>query len=152
MKAYLAGPLFSDQDRAKLEEIASLMERLGFRVYLPHRDGGDLGSVKIPYGKKNVRDRLFDRDVLEVRKCDVVVALLDGADVDSGTAVELGIAHALGIPVVGLKTDFHRRNRILNNMIWGVCGKGTRLSFDVEDLLRQVRAVVRGGASTRAKR
>jgi nucleoside 2-deoxyribosyltransferase len=98
--------------------------------------------VKIPYGKRTVRDRLFDRDLLEIRKCDIVVALLDGADVDSGTAVEVGMAYALRIPVVGLKTDFYRRNQVLNNMVWGVCGKGTRLVFDLNGLFRQIQAVL----------
>jgi nucleoside 2-deoxyribosyltransferase len=34
-----------------------------------------------------------------------VLALLDGADVDSGTAAEIGFAAALRIPVVGLRLD-----------------------------------------------
>jgi nucleoside 2-deoxyribosyltransferase len=35
-----------------------------------------------------------------------VLALLDGADVDSGTAAEIGFAAALGIPIVGVRLDF----------------------------------------------
>jgi len=31
--------------------------------------------------------------------------VLDGTDVDSGTAAEIGYAAALGTPVVGLRTD-----------------------------------------------
>ena len=38
--------------------------------------------------------------------CDVVVALLDGAQVDDGTAWEIGYAYAKGMPVIGLRTDF----------------------------------------------
>jgi nucleoside 2-deoxyribosyltransferase len=34
-----------------------------------------------------------------------VVAVLDGAQVDDGTAWELGWAHARGIPIFGLRTD-----------------------------------------------
>ena len=34
-----------------------------------------------------------------------VVAVLDGAQVDDGTAWEIGWAHARGIPVYGLRTD-----------------------------------------------
>ena len=143
MKVYLAGPLFSDQDRGKLEEIARLLTEKGMRVYLPHRDGGDLGSVTIPYGTKTVRDRLFTRDVSEVRKCNLLVALLDGADVDSGTAVEVGIAFALKIPVIGLKTDFHRRNRTVNNMIWGACAKGKTLAFGTKGLLKYMKVATK---------
>src|SRR4051794_21133183 len=40
-----------------------------------------------------------------IRLAAAVLAVLDGADVDSGTAAEIGYAAALGIPVVGLRTD-----------------------------------------------
>jgi len=136
MRTYIAGPLFSDQDRSKLEEIAALVTKAGFSVYLPHKHGGDLGSVRIPYGRKNVRNTIFRRDVLEIKRANVLVALLDGPDVDSGTAVEMGIAYEIGIPVVGLKTDFYRRNRTLNNMIWGVCEKGRRITFDTKGMMK----------------
>ncbi|MBO4318302.1 MAG: nucleoside 2-deoxyribosyltransferase [Mailhella sp.] len=36
----------------------------------------------------------------------MVVALLDGPQVDDGTAWEIGYACAKGIPVIGLRTDF----------------------------------------------
>jgi nucleoside 2-deoxyribosyltransferase len=35
-----------------------------------------------------------------------VLAVLDGPDVDSGTAAEIGWAAACGTPVIGLRTDF----------------------------------------------
>jgi nucleoside 2-deoxyribosyltransferase len=41
-----------------------------------------------------------------VDSSDIVVAVLDGVDVDSGTAWEIGYAYAKGKPVVGLRTDF----------------------------------------------
>ncbi len=34
-----------------------------------------------------------------------VLAVLDGVDVDSGTAAEIGYAAALGLPITGLRTD-----------------------------------------------
>jgi nucleoside 2-deoxyribosyltransferase len=41
-----------------------------------------------------------------LRRCDAVLAILDGPDVDSGTAAEVGFAAALGKPAVGLRLDF----------------------------------------------
>lgn len=41
-----------------------------------------------------------------IRQADGVVAILDGVDVDSGTASEVGYAFALGKRVYGLRTDF----------------------------------------------
>jgi nucleoside 2-deoxyribosyltransferase len=41
-----------------------------------------------------------------IRDCTAVFAVLDGVDVDSGTAAEIGFAAALGRPVVGWRSDF----------------------------------------------
>ncbi|MDQ1520453.1 MAG: hypothetical protein QOI55_1526 [Actinomycetota bacterium] len=41
-----------------------------------------------------------------IRDADAVFALLDGVDVDSGTAAEIGFASALGSLVVGYRTDW----------------------------------------------
>lgn len=41
-----------------------------------------------------------------IRKADGMVAILDGVDVDSGTAAEIGYAYALGKRIYGLRTDF----------------------------------------------
>lgn len=41
-----------------------------------------------------------------LRRCDAVLAILDGTDVDSGVAAELGFAAGLGKPVIGLRLDF----------------------------------------------
>ena len=40
-----------------------------------------------------------------IKQCDAVLAIVDGSDVDSGTASEIGYAAALGKPVVGIRTD-----------------------------------------------
>jgi nucleoside 2-deoxyribosyltransferase len=41
-----------------------------------------------------------------IRGCDGLVSVLDGIDVDSGTAAEVGFAYALGKRIYGLRTDF----------------------------------------------
>jgi len=41
-----------------------------------------------------------------IRNATGVVAILDGVDVDSGTAAEIGYAYALGKRCYGLRTDF----------------------------------------------
>jgi nucleoside 2-deoxyribosyltransferase len=45
-----------------------------------------------------------NRRLLE--EADAVLAVLDGPDVDSGTAAEIGWAAAHSCPVIGLRTDF----------------------------------------------
>ena len=41
-----------------------------------------------------------------IRSVDILVAVLDGVDVDSGTAAEIGYAAAVGTVVVGYRTDW----------------------------------------------
>lgn len=51
--------------------------------------------------------RLIMRDCRDALvACDLVVALLAGPQVDDGTAWEIGYAHAKGMPVIGIRTDF----------------------------------------------
>lgn len=48
---------------------------------------------------------LFLGNVADIERIDVLVAVLDGADADSGTCWECGYAHKAGRPVIGLRTD-----------------------------------------------
>ncbi len=49
---------------------------------------------------------IFNKNEIAIQKSDIIVAVVDGTDVDSGTAREIGYAYALGKPILGLRTDF----------------------------------------------
>jgi predicted anti-sigma-YlaC factor YlaD len=51
---------------------------------------------------------LGGRNAAAIRSCELLVALLDGQEIDSGTAAELGYAAALGLRCYGLRTDLRR--------------------------------------------
>lgn len=138
LKCYIAGPLFSEQDRSLLETIASYLEGRGVNVYLPHRDGGDLGTVIFNRERDRSRTSIFGSDLQHIKESDFIVCVLDGQDSDSGTCVEIGIAFMAGIPIFGLKTDLERRGTVINNMVWGVCDSGRRIFMDVESLFSAV--------------
>ena len=136
---YVAGPLFAQHERLFLEEmVRTLALHTGLDpladFFLPHRDGGELG-------RGPTREEIFRLDIEQVDKAEMVVALLDGQDSDSGTCVEIGYAFARGKPVFGLLTDFraictadpepHRPNL----MVWGACAYGRRLFHTLEDLV-----------------
>ena len=74
------------------------MEQAGHRVHLPQRD------TPAAAGPGRTR-RLFEANLAGLTRTGAVVAVLDGAQVDDGTAWEIGWAHARGIPVYGLRTD-----------------------------------------------
>jgi len=126
-KVYVAGPLFNTHERAYLEQITAALEGAGYETFLPHRDAGLIGDLN----DIQERQRLFSSDMQALETCDLVVALLTGADHDSGTCGELGYAYARGKPCYGITDDL----RFMNNLIWGLCGEGTRLVKDIEGLM-----------------
>lgn len=108
-RIYLAGALFNAQDREALARLAAGLEQAGHTTFLPHRDAGDDAATRGPVDEADAeerRKRVFDADLAGLQKTDGVVALLDGPDVDAGTAFEVGWAHANGRPVMGVRTDF----------------------------------------------
>lgn len=52
-----------------------------------------------------INRRLGAANAANIQRADAVLAVLDGVDVDSGTAAEVGFAAALGKPIVGLRLD-----------------------------------------------
>ena len=48
---------------------------------------------------------IFELDINEIQKSDVVIFAMDGRVPDEGACVEIGYAYALGKECVGLKTD-----------------------------------------------
>ena len=126
---YIAGPLFNIADRSYLEHIAEVLERAGFKTFLPHRDVGIIQQLT-----PEERARIFYGDLRALDQYDICVALLTGADHDSGTCAELGYCYAKGKPCYGITDDI----RWLNNFIWGLCNDGSNIVKHPEDLLEKL--------------
>jgi nucleoside 2-deoxyribosyltransferase len=126
---YVAGPLFNTHERGYLEQIAQALEALGYRTFLPHRDVGLLSD-----DASFDRQRIFRGDLAALERCDACVALLTGADHDSGTSAELGYMYAKGKPCIGITDDM----RWLNNLIWGLCDEGKAIARDIPSLITLV--------------
>ncbi len=124
---YVAGPLFNMHERWYLERITEALEDAGYRTFLPHRDAG-----LVNLGSSEERTRIFKIDIDALNAADLIVALLTGADHDSGTSAELGYMYALGKPCFGISDD---KRGALNNIIWGICGNGQRIVRSIDDLL-----------------
>ncbi len=134
-KIYVAGPLFNTHERWYLEQMAAALESVGYSTFLPHRDAGDLGEPT-----HEARTRVFRDDLAALDECAACVALLTGADHDSGTCVELGYMFARHKPCFGLTDD----RRWLNNMVWGVCKDGENIVSTIEALVALVQREVKG--------
>ena len=97
-KIYFAAPLFDDMELRRNAEECAKLEEAGYEVYLPQRDAGE-AAVGAP------RNRLFYDDVTHVKKCDILIAYIDGRVPDEGTVFEIGMAFALGKPIYMVRSD-----------------------------------------------
>ena len=81
-----------------------------------------------------------------IDKSDAVLAILDGVDVDSGTAAEIGYAYAKGKRVYGLRTDFRLAGDNLGATVnlqvqYFIEASGGRVVTDVDSLLTCAREI-----------
>ena len=127
MKAYIAGPLFNDHEREYLEKIAEILEETGISTFLPHRDAG-LVTGEFTQEKKV---KVFDKDMEFLEPADIVIALLTGRDVDSGTAAEIGYAYKSGKRLIGISANTVKP---INNFIWGLFNYGEDILESLDDL------------------
>ncbi len=103
MRVYIAAPLFSQMQRQWNRELAECLKTAfpGAIIVLPQdfRPAGCFNDAR------HYR-ALFRKCLAEIDRCEVMLAVLDGSDVDSGTAFEMGVAQARGKPIIGLRTDY----------------------------------------------
>lgn len=112
---YVAGPLgFTESGRAWYSSmLLPAIEERGLTPLDPWALGGAfLEASKIRSATKRtaayavLNRKAARRNVRLISSSSAVFAVLDGADVDSGTAAEIGYASALRKPVIGWRSDF----------------------------------------------
>ena len=116
MQIYVASPLgFSEAGNAFYRDtLIPLLQRLGHDVVDPWTltDRQKLDAVSaMAYGPER-RDawRRLNAEIARanhdaIDRCDALFAVLDGVDVDSGTAAEIGYAFAKGKRIIGYRGD-----------------------------------------------
>ncbi len=118
-RVYVASPLgFSEPTRFYYErELLPRLIRAGCSPLDPWADeDGTLGLALGQAATSDLETRreeltridgaLGRRNVALIEEAEAVLAVLDGPDVDSGTASEIGFAFARGKLIVGLRSDF----------------------------------------------
>ncbi len=137
MQIYLAGPLFSIAEKefnlTLAEKLKSLMDEI--EIIIPQ-----LYSQHI-LSDPDFTDKVFNYCTKSITDCDLVVAILEGSDADSGTCIELGMAYAQQIPVIGVRTDFRSsEDRGLNLMVSNVCRALIwNSSFNLDELAKEIK-------------
>lgn len=89
---------------------------------------------------ETINHELGKTNAERIDKSDAVLAILDGVDVDSGTASEIGYAYARGKKVYGLRTDFRLAGDNLGATVnlqvqYFIEASGGRVVTDVDSLL-----------------
>jgi nucleoside 2-deoxyribosyltransferase len=119
VRLYLSGPLFSEAERAWLDALAGRLRADGFDCFVPHEQLEEMTALSA--------DEVYRADAL--RSSNALVAWLDGAAVDDGTACEIGMFAQLVagdnpryVGIVGIATDLR-----LERMRGVVAGDGLNL-------------------------
>ena len=98
---------------------------------MPHRDAG---VVSGKYTQEE-KEKIFTTDLNALKQADIVVALLTGRDVDSGTAAEVGYAFANNKKLIGIDAN---NVKFLNIFIWGLMDNGNKIVNNLSDLERHL--------------
>ncbi len=147
MIIYLAGPLFSLAERRFNEDFAKALEQsfLPSMVILPQDHAAKIDEAD------GFAERMYCFALDAINHSDAVVAILDGADSDSGTCIEIGYAKAKGKLIVGVRTDFRSgEDHGLNLMVSNIC---THLvvrpstSVNLDELAEEVARALAAGTS-----
>lgn len=115
-KIYLASPLgFSPELKPYLEKVKAHLVELGFEVFDPWAQPFSK-AIREASGIADHDERIAAYTRLAqqigaanengIRESDILLAVLDGAEVDSGCAAELGFAAGIGRRCYGLRTDW----------------------------------------------
>ena len=156
MRIYLAGPLgFSEAGRHfKDDVLIPALQRLGHRVVDPWSltDPKVIAAIQaLPLGNKRraawqaINPDIGRQNVMAIARSRAVVAILDGVDVDSGTAAEIGFAFAKRKLIIGYRGDFRlasdNEGLVVNLQVeYFIRQSGGNIATDMRALLRMVGA------------
>lgn len=109
-KVYLASPLFTDEQKFRINKVVKYLRNCGNDVFSPMEftvpNAWDMSCLE--WGKQ-----VYDHDVEGLKNADVVVAIYDGLMSDSGTAWEIGYAYALKKDIILLCTDIKAKQSLM---------------------------------------
>lgn len=141
MRVYFGGPLFTPYAQRFVTEHAEILREHGIEPLIPtHFDPPSATP-----------EHIFDVDYGGIADANAMVVLLDGTQVDDGTACEIGIFYGLlredpaKKGIVGWITDVRGTRKVthgygLNLFVLGVIEECGSIFTDFDDVLRQLEA------------
>ena len=126
-KIYLASPFgFSESTFSFMNKFEQALEELQFIILNPWKlcsidDFKEIDEIQDPKMKieklKELNYKIGERNENSILESDIIIAILDGIDVDSGTASEIGYACAKGKKIYGYRNDFRQAGENLGSII-----------------------------------
>lgn len=153
MKIYLASPLgFAESTRSFMELLAARLRE--HADVLNPWDKTELGALYPAVKHLPTHDERIARwqeintqigalNAEMIREADTIVAVLDGVDVDSGTATEIGYGYGTGKRIYGLRTDFRQTGENEGGLVnlqvrYFIDASGGAVAITVDDLIYQI--------------
>ena len=148
MKIYLAGPLFSAAEQLWLRETKGEIEGLArhlnreVEVIWPYEL---ISEEELRAAGGQAKFEVFSRCLSHLKGADMLLALLDGSQVDDGTAWEIGYFYAIrpeGSPIIGIRTDFRNAGDTpsskVNAMIEASCDRIVTSSQELYSIVSEL--------------
>lgn len=153
--AYLASPLgFSEVGRRFMySELIPAIKEAGVETIEDPwalTPAAEVEAVMaMPYGEErkeawiHLNRKIASRNVEAIKRSDSLIAVLDGVDVDSGTASEIGLAFGLCHLVLGYRGDFRlagdNEGAVVNLQVeYFIRESGGSIESSVEDLAKAI--------------
>lgn len=161
IRIYFAGPLFTTYERRFIDECAAKLRAEGFEVFVPH-EGMKASQTdgQSDWEKMDLREKalhVFEKDYAGISWANVLIAMLDGTQVDDGTATEIGIfteqmlAGKAKKAIFGLTSDMRvGPNAIPGEMkqlnfftVGAIYRAGGKIYDDIDQIIEELKALDR---------
>lgn len=131
---YIAGPLFSEPERAWIAVLAeSISLNVESFVFIPHMECKGLNGKSI-----------FDKCIEGLDKSNVIIAIMEGVQVDDGTSFECGYAYAKGKQVIGIRTDFRSAGDTDGTIVNAMLGfSSLKVYRDLEPIIEYLKSIAK---------
>jgi Nucleoside 2-deoxyribosyltransferase len=135
MKIYFAGPLFTEYERDYISKCAQVLRLNGIDPFVPHESP----KVEIQGDRRSRPKRCFDNDFGGIYRAKAMLAILNGTEIDDGTASEIGIFYTL------MQSDPTRKGIVAlhNDYRTNPNGEGKGINAFVLGCIQEVGVVVR---------
>ncbi len=131
MRAYLANGLFSIGDRMVNEMLAKKLreEIKKIDLYVPQEN--DAINDKNSYADSI---SIAEADMERLKESDFLIAVIDGVEIDSGVAAEIGAFYMTDKPIFALYSDVRQQGRENKQKIDALIEDGTENQFMYRNL------------------